>query len=122
MRSSMGSVFHLPLQMAESIQETIVALRKEGYTVYTTALDGADMREEFHFRFPCAVVMGNEARGVEPETMRHSHHTVRIPMPGQAESLNVASAAAIMCYAISRDVPAQIESFEKYANQVANEV
>jgi TrmH family RNA methyltransferase len=44
--------------------------------------------------------MGHEGQGVSAELLERCHLTVRIPQPGGEESLNVAAAAAISCYAL----------------------
>lgn len=97
-RSSMGSVFHIRLIHAPSLIRTVESLHRAGFTVYSTDLDGQDMAPEFRFRRPCAIIVGNEAHGVGGDLSGMADQTVRIPMAGKAESLNVASAAAILCY------------------------
>ena len=52
----------------------------------------------WHWPVPAALVIGNEARGLSSEARELCSRLVRIPMPGRAESLNAAAAAAILCY------------------------
>lgn len=98
-RSSMGSVFHIRLIHAPSLIRTLELLHSTGFTVYSTGLDGQDMATGFRFSRPCAIIVGNEAHGVGGEISSLADRMLRIPMSGKAESLNVASAAAILCYA-----------------------
>ena len=101
LRSSMGSVFHVPLVCIESIQEAIDRLRLQGVTTYATYLKGRDIPAQWRFQLPCAILMGNEGQGVREETASRCDHLLRIPMPGKAESLNVSNATAILCYLAS---------------------
>ncbi|MHB1453198.1 MAG: TrmH family RNA methyltransferase [Saccharofermentanales bacterium] len=98
MRSSMGSVFHIRLIHAPSLMRTLELLHSTGFTIYSTDLDGQDMVNGFSFTKPCAIIVGNEAHGVRGEIATLADQLLRIPMSGKAESLNVASAAAILCY------------------------
>ncbi len=102
-RGSMGSVFHIRLIHAPSMERTVEALKKEGFTVYSAALDGDDLTDGFRFTGPCAILVGNEARGVSERLSACADRNVRIPMRGGAESLNVASAAAILMFLASGD-------------------
>lgn len=101
LRSSMGSIFHIKLIYTESIIETITWLKKNGMTTYATHLKGNDISKTFHFEFPCAIIIGNEGRGIQEETAKSCDRLIRIPMSGKAESLNVSNAAAIICYLAS---------------------
>ncbi|MHB8961669.1 MAG: TrmH family RNA methyltransferase [Saccharofermentanales bacterium] len=97
-RSSMGSVFHIRLIQTQSLRQTVDTLHSAGFSVYSTDLAGEDIGHRFRFDRPCAIIVGNEAHGVGEELSGMADHTVRIPMAGKAESLNVASAAAVLCY------------------------
>lgn len=101
LRSSMGSVFHIRLICVESISETVTHLKNAGVTVYATHLKGQDIERNQAFRFPCALVVGNEGQGISEETADCCDELIRIPMKGKAESLNVSNAAAILCYLVS---------------------
>ncbi len=96
LRASMGSVFHLPVHRA-SVPETAGWLRAAGLPLVAAVLDGPDL-----FARPLpgkgAVLVGNEANGLSPEAVALCGLRTRIPMPGRAESLNVAAAAAILVY------------------------
>jgi TrmH family RNA methyltransferase len=96
LRSAQGSHFHLPVRSAP-LSEIIPALQARGIPVYGTSLAGADLGgwgpvEAF------ALLVGNEADGVDPVLLAMTDANVRIPMYGRAESLNVAVAAGILMY------------------------
>jgi TrmH family RNA methyltransferase len=97
-RSSAGSVFHLPPQSSTRI-ELISLLKSQNVPIVAAvAHQGEDC---FRFRWPsrCALVLGHETRGISPELEEAADSRVTIPMFGKAESLNVASAGAVLLYA-----------------------
>ncbi len=76
-------------------------LRKEKFQI--TALEISDKSEKifgFDFKFPVALILGNEIGGVEDGTMKKCDAVVSIPMRGKKESLNVSVAAGIAIYEI----------------------
>jgi TrmH family RNA methyltransferase len=58
----------------------------------STSLYATDLRGR------CAFVFGNEGAGVSAALLAAASHPVRIPMPGEAESLNVAAAVAVCLF------------------------
>lgn len=103
-RASAGSVFHLPIARERSVDAGLDALRAAGVTILATAADGdadLDDADELLSR-PTAWLFGNEAHGLAPAVAAAADHRVRIPIHGRAESLNLATAAAICLYASAR--------------------
>jgi RNA methyltransferase, TrmH family len=105
-RSSAGSVLHLPIVTEVSVADTVAQARADGCLVFATAADGADSLDELIasgvLAAPTAWVFGNEAHGVGDEARGLSDRVVRLPVYGRAESLNLAAAAAICLYASAR--------------------
>ena len=97
-RSSMGSLFHIPVLSGVSEQEFIAAGKKAGYDRLVTCLDGADNLYKADLSGRIAFVMGNEAGGVSETLLDQADKRVYIPMAGRAESLNVAMAAGIVMF------------------------
>ena len=97
-RSSMGSLFHIPVLSGVSEQEFISAAKKAGYDLLVTCLDGADNLYKADLSGRIAFVMGNEAGGVSESLLEQADKRVYIPMAGRAESLNVAMAAGIVMF------------------------
>lgn len=100
-RASAGSVFHLPIVVGVELAEAIDACRAAGLQVFATdgesgteLTDLADGLAE-----PTAWVMGNESWGLPVEHLELADNTVAVPIYGQAESLNLATAAAVCLYA-----------------------
>ena len=97
-RSSMGSLFHIPVLSGVSEQEFVSAAKKAGYDLLVTCLDGADNLYKADLSGRIAFVMGNEAGGVSESLLEQADKRVYIPMAGRAESLNVAMAAGIVMF------------------------
>ncbi|TNY35333.1 TrmH family RNA methyltransferase [Thermomonospora catenispora] len=105
-RASAGSLFHLPVVTGPRFDALIPALRESGLTVL--AADGAGERtldsaiDDGLLARPTAWIFGNEAWGLPEEILRHVDEVVRVPIYGRAESLNLATAAAVCLYASAR--------------------
>lgn len=105
-RASVGSLFHLPLALAHDTAAVVAALRAAGVTVL--AADGAgeldldDAADDGLLARPTAWLFGNEAWGLPEDVAALADHRVRIPIHGRAESLNLATAAAVCLYASAR--------------------
>lgn len=100
-RAAMGASFRLPAW--EVTLEDLTALaRAQGLPLYAAALgeNCRDVREVDLRR--CVMVVGNEGHGVSPEVLAACDGTVRIPMRERCESLNAATAAAILLWEMGR--------------------
>lgn len=102
-RASTGSVFHLPLARDRDAAAVLAACRAAGLSVLVA--DGAgelDLHSAAAAEVlarPAAWVFGGEAHGVPPAVSAAADHRVRVPIHGRAESLNLATAAAVCLYA-----------------------
>jgi TrmH family RNA methyltransferase len=105
-RASVGSLFHLPLAVGAGTAEVVGALQAAGVGVL--AADGAgeldldDAVDDGLLTGPTAWLFGNEAWGLPDDVAALADHRVRIPIHGRAESLNLATAAAVCLYASAR--------------------
>ena len=98
-RSTAGSLFHLPLVTGLPIEATVHRLRTAGITVLAADGAGAVLLPEVDLTSRHAWVMGNEAWGLAPEVRDLCDEVVRVPIYGKAESLNLAMAATVCLYA-----------------------
>ena len=102
-RSSAGSLFHLPVVSGLSVAPTVDNLREAGLTVLATTLDGDPLDElDDVLSAPVAWLFGNEAHGLDADTAAAADRRVRVPIHGRAESLNLAAAAAVCLYTTVR--------------------
>ncbi|MFC9156131.1 TrmH family RNA methyltransferase [Streptomyces bauhiniae] len=105
-RASVGSLFHLPVAMGVPVEQAVRGLKDAGVRIL--AADGAgdrDLDEELDkgaMGDPTAWVFGNEAWGLPEETRALADAVVSVPIHGKAESLNLATAAAVCLYASAR--------------------
>lgn len=102
LRSTMGSVFHIPVMYYEEVESLVESLRGKGYSIYASSLEDSEVIYNCDFKGKVAIVIGNEANGIPKEHMNLYTHKMKIPMIGRAESLNAASAAAIIMYEVVR--------------------
>ncbi|OZM76723.1 RNA methyltransferase [Pseudonocardia sp. MH-G8] len=102
-RASTGSVFHLPLARDRDAGAVLDACRAAGLAVLVAdaggELDLHDPASDAVLAGPVAWVFGGEAHGVPADLARGADHRVRVPILGRAESLNLATAAAVCLYA-----------------------
>lgn len=100
-RASVGSIFHLPIVVGVDLAETISACRAAGLQILATdGATGVDLTELGEtLGNPTAWVMGNESWGLPIEHLELADSTVAVPIYGRAESLNLATAAAVCLYA-----------------------
>lgn len=98
LRSTMGSVYHLPIWHCGSIQEAMSFCKENGFTLYASHLDGSANIYDVDLSGNTALIIGSEADGISTETLRNADMLVRIPMAGKAESLNASVAAGIMIF------------------------
>ncbi len=97
-RGSMGSLLRVPVFEIESVEP----LRERGFRLAAlVARGGVDFREA-DWKSPVAILLGREASGLDEATVAGSDLLVTIPMRGAVESLNVATAAALVLYEANR--------------------
>jgi RNA methyltransferase, TrmH family len=99
-RSAAGAAFRVPL-IHESVDGTWRWLSENAFTIFGADMRGVEVRS-VAAEGRKALVAGNEGAGLRKETREQVTQAVAIPMPGRAESLNVAVAAGILLYELSR--------------------
>jgi RNA methyltransferase, TrmH family len=102
LRASAGSIFSVPVISEPDADAAVQRMREAGLQVLATTVDGEVSLDDADLAAPTAWLFGPEAHGLPTELATLATHRVCIPMPGNAESLNVASAAAICLYQSSR--------------------
>jgi TrmH family RNA methyltransferase len=105
-RASAGSLFHLPVVVDADFDAAVAAGRAAGLAV--VAADGAapvdldDAVDDGRLSASTMWVFGNEAWGLPDEVLTRCDGSIRVPIHGRAESLNLATAAAVCLYASAR--------------------
>ena len=102
-RSTVGSIFHIPIIYNVHSIDTLSKLKDRNFTIYATALNNSKSIEETTIFSPFILIIGNEGQGVSDEIKDFSDYLIRINMPGNAESLNASIAAGILMYKFSEN-------------------
>ena len=98
-RSTVGSLFHLPIVTGVPIPMLLDRVRDAGLALLAADGSGTSLLGDVDLAGPHAWVMGNEAWGLEPGVSQACDMVVRVPIYGHAESLNLAMAATLCLYA-----------------------
>ncbi len=105
-RASAGSLWHLPVVSGPTLTDAVAAVRARGLQVFAATGAGTDDLDDLQdgdcLQAPTAWLFGNEAHGLPDEALAQADRTVRVPLRGRAESLNLAAAAAVCLYASAR--------------------
>ena len=102
LRGAMGSAFRLPLWQEIAFAEAISWCREHQVRTFCAAVSGGDSYTSVDWRRPSALVLGPESTGLAREEIALTDGSVRIPMKGATESLNVAVAAGVILFEASR--------------------
>ena len=101
-RASAGSLFHVPVVRDTELRSAVDALRARGMAVYALAADGKKDLYGLDLSQPSAFLFGNEAWGLPEGATGLADATVRVPMNGRVESLNLAAAATVCLFEAAR--------------------
>ncbi|MCS5714328.1 RNA methyltransferase [Herbiconiux sp. CPCC 205716] len=100
-RSTTGSLFHLPVAVEATLDDVLSRAREAGLQALAADIKGDDLldvRTAGLLAKPTAWVFGNEARGLTDDDLAAVDRAVSLPIYGQAESLNLATAASVCLY------------------------
>ncbi len=101
-RSTMGSVFRIPFYYTDDFIGSIRRLQEQGVKTYAAHLKGTDSYEAFDYKAPTAFLIGNEGNGLTSKAADAASNYVKIPMCGEVESLNAATAATVLVFEAAR--------------------
>ncbi|MET2012294.1 RNA methyltransferase [Microbacterium chocolatum] len=98
-RSTTGSLFHLPVAVGVDLADAVARARAAGVRVIAADVGGGDfLGSRDLLAEPTAWLFGNEARGLEDDALALADLSLRLPIYGSAESLNLATAASVCLY------------------------
>ena len=97
-RSTMGTMLHLPVVRGLSEEDLIIFVEKRNIRLYATSVVESKTYDACDFTQSAAVVFGNEGAGVSDTLLARADERMHIPLFGRVESLNVAAAAAVICF------------------------
>lgn len=100
-RSTMGSIFRVPVYVSENLAADIDVIKEKGVTIYGAHLKGQDFYDK-DFTKSCGFLIGNEGKGLSEEISGKADDLLKIPMKGKVESLNAATSVAVISYEVLR--------------------
>jgi TrmH family RNA methyltransferase len=100
-RATMGSIFRVPFCYVEDFVEEMKRLNDSGIVTFSAHLQGTSFYDQ-NYRKPTAFVIGNEGNGLTDAVSSVTCQKISIPMRGQVESLNAATAATVLMYEAMR--------------------
>ena len=101
-RSTMGSIYRMPVVYVENLLELLNAFKQRGIKSYAAHLDGKNSYDKENYQSGTAILIGNEGNGLRDEIADSTDVWVQIPMQGKVESLNAAIAASILMFEVYR--------------------
>lgn len=102
-RSTMGSIFDMNIIQCTQ-EEAIENLKANSFSIVSSYLDTDNFYNTVDYNNKVALVIGNEANGINDELISKSDILVKIPIYGKAESLNAAISSAILMYEIKKHI------------------
>ena len=100
-KAACGALEYVPVARVTNIAATIEELKKRGVWVFGADMDGEDYTKTV-FDVPCAIVIGNEGKGIGTLTAKRCDGIVSLPMAGKINSLNASVAAGVLMYEVVR--------------------
>lgn len=101
-RSTMGSIYRVPVIVSDDLSETLDTLSENNVTIYAAHLKGNEYYADGLYTGSTAFLIGNEGNGLSEHISGKAHKLIKIPMEGQVESLNASVAASILMYEAKR--------------------
>lgn len=101
-RATAGSLFHVPIVREADVERVVGSLRRRHFRILAAVATGDESIYGTDLSGSVAVLLGNEARGLGAPAVSLADSTVRVPIAGRAESLNLAAAATIIMFECAR--------------------
>jgi RNA methyltransferase, TrmH family len=101
-RAAAGAAFRLPIAEVDEPVDALAVLQAAGVVVYATVVGDGAPYDAVDLTGPVALVLGNEASGLDPAVVTLADARVTVPMHGPTESLNVAATGAVLCFEAAR--------------------
>lgn len=98
LRASAGAAFLLPFRQRMAPNDVVTACRRLGYRLLVADASGPARYDQVDWRSPFAIVIGNEAHGVDPAFLDAADQVVHLPMAPGVESLNAAVTGAVCLF------------------------
>ena len=103
-RSTMGTIFNIPVIQECDIISLLTAMKKKNINVCAFSLDTNNTLSNFKFKNNNAIIIGNESNGISKDVLDIVDTKIKIDMFGKAQSLNAAVACSVALYEISKQL------------------
>ncbi|MBQ2933578.1 MAG: 23S rRNA (guanosine(2251)-2'-O)-methyltransferase RlmB [Clostridia bacterium] len=100
-KTSAGALAYMKVARVTNISNTIDALKEKGIWVFGADMDGSPYTQT-DYDIPCAIVIGNEGKGIGPLVAKKCDGIISLPMNGKINSLNASVAAGVLMYEVVR--------------------
>lgn len=100
-KAACGALEYMPVARVTNIANTVDSLKSRGVWVFGADMDGDDYTKT-DFDLPCALVIGNEGKGIGELTAKKCDAIISLPMYGKINSLNASVAAGVLMYEVVR--------------------
>lgn len=101
-RATAGAIWAVPIVAAPNVVEALTSLASRRFRRLAAVARGGIDHDRVDWTAPVALVVGNEAHGLDAGVAGHSDGAVTVPMQPRSESLNVAMAATVICFEAAR--------------------
>lgn len=102
LRSTMGSVFHLPIFENMNLEKAILYLKKRGFKIFATDVKEGELYDQIDYLGKVCLIIGSEAQGISKKILSLAFEKVKIPLYGKAESLNASVACGVILYQMAK--------------------
>lgn len=99
-KSSVGAIEYVKVAKVTNLNSTIDKLKEEGIWIYGADIRAEEYSYEVDYSGPCALIIGNEGKGISKLTVKKCDKLIKIPMVGKINSLNASVAGGIMMYEV----------------------
>jgi 23S rRNA (guanosine2251-2'-O)-methyltransferase len=99
-KSSVGAIEYVKIAKVTNLNSTIEELKEKGIWIYGANIRAEEYSYQVDFSGPCAVIIGNEGRGISKLTVQKCDKLIKIPMVGKINSLNASVAGGIIMYEV----------------------
>lgn len=101
-RSTMGSIFHLPVIEGLKLTEIIPEMKSRGFKIFVSEVHQGKDYTQLDYPEKVCLLIGSESSGISQEVSNSADEKIKIPIYGKAESLNASVACGILLYEIVR--------------------
>jgi 23S rRNA (guanosine2251-2'-O)-methyltransferase len=98
--TSAGALEQIAICRVNSLMKAVEELHLNGILTFASEMEASKNLSDIDFSIPCAIVMGNEEKGIYQPLLKLCDEQFKIPMPGNFESLNVSVATGIILYEV----------------------